>query len=406
MKKTLTLIMSMLIILSMLASCAQAEKSGSDTTNSETQPSSTLVIRNGPIEPDDAPELPTENEAYPTNTPDMSIKNKDPNPVCSSPITNIHDMSSDSLVADYLAGTWGVGKPLYSEDLRTSVAIYADGSLSYTYDGHINYYNDTAVKFVHQMSESPKGQSMMMPLPEDWKGEKVYVDLPDQKLPENAWTSSMAFDQGTFVQDQQGVTQYLRGKVIDHWETAVKEKSFMAVNRNGENYLMADDQLLRLIPGGTTEKVYDHVVDAKQDSLILHVLTLKDGALSQLRLFYNDGWEEVEIAQNITEARYGADSIIFTDRNGKSCMMFSYYYPHRKVDGAACFGQRTLDELEELWNSFTDYDVMTKTEDFVKRYATEVTLRIIGNDNDCSIDEHYNDDGSESGNNDGKNVSF
>lgn len=405
MKKTLALVMSMLIILSVLASCAQAEKSGSDTTNSETQPSSTLVIRNGPIEPDDAPELPTENEVYPTNTPDASIENKDSDPACLPPSTKIHDMSSDSLVADYLAGTWGVGEPLYSEDLRTSVAIYADGSLSYTYDGHINYYNDTAVKFVHQMTESPKGQSMMTPLPKDWQGEKVYVDLPDQKLPENAWASSATFDQGTFVQDQQSVTQYLRGKVIDHWEIAVEEKSLLAVDYNGENYLMADDQLLRLVPGGTTEKVYDHVVDAKQYASTLYVLTLKDGVLSQFRPFYNDRWEGIKIAQNVAEARYGANSTIFVDCDGKAYLAFSSY-SYRQVDSVACFGQRTLDELEELWNSFTDYDVMTKTEDFVKRYATEVTLRIIGNDNDCSIDEHYNDDGSESGNNDGKNVSF
>ncbi len=331
-------------------------------------------------------------ESHTSNKPDdaLALATKDENyPVQGSRQT--HSMEAASIVASYLAGEWEADQPLWSEDYSTRVAVQADGSLIYTLNEHINFYNDSEMLFAKQLAtyvppmtkdpENPDAEEdsspRTRPVPPTWPGEKVYVDLPEQTLPEGTWVSSYVVGEGTFVQNQQGVTLYHQGEVVDTWEAEVKEQSFLATRANyriGTNFLLADDQLLELVPGGATEVVYEHVVDAGHNAIpFISALTLNDGVLTEHYYWESHGWKDIEIAQNVAEARFGLGAAIFRDDDGLAYVATPRVYYYDPESTVVCVGDRTLDNLEGLWESFScAYGIHDKLSGFLAKYGTEI----------------------------------
>lgn len=380
MKKTLVLLIALILALS-VPGCGTT-KTPDDASAASKPVDANPVVTPTKLDPSGEPVCPKDPESpeklspsiYPTEAP-----------------KDIHSMKTDSLVADYLSGDWDAAHPLWSEDGTTHVMVYANGYLCYTDErSHLTFYNDSAKEMVSKLAKrlATPGETPA-PLPPNWQGEKVYVDLPEQKLPEGTFCSRYVVGDGTYVQNQQGVTLYRQGEIIDAWEASVEKQSYLATRPNshlGENFLLADDQLLHLVPGGVTEVVYDHVVDARAvHDFCLVLLTLEDGILSEHVYMANDRWlESVELGADISEARF-CDGVIFRDNEGKAYMATPYLISYESEVNVTCFGERTLDNLEGLWESF-DYSLGNKRmEKFIETYGLETRVIELNNhgDNDC-----------------------
>lgn len=282
----------------------------------------------------------------------------------------VHDMDTASLVADYLSGAWD-RSPQRSEDGLVKVTTYAYGFLVYTYyaDGDnsdlwdgVDFYNSDALDMAKRVAAGEDRQS----LPENWRGEKVYLDLPDQKLPEDALASYILRDVGTYVQTPDGVTLYYKQDVVDFWDIPAENGSLLSIQDGlcytSGNYARADDKFFELLEGGKTKVIYDHVIDADTDAIpSFIILTLKNGVLT-----VHDGrdgfgrsstltWTKKVIAKDVAEAclisrGIGSDGVGYRTNDGEAFAVFRFLDNHDGIsDDVASLGQMELDEIEKTW---------------------------------------------------------
>ena len=318
MKKLTFALLTLLLVLALIG-----YRSAVDTPQTDATAPTTVITDDQPTlnestadkDTDSKANTPTDNHTSTEPDDDLALAIKGENYPVQGP-RETHSMEAASIVASYLAGEWEADQPLWSEDYSTRVAVQADGSLIYTLNEHVNFCNDSEMLFARRLAaacepstaknpENPSAEANStkpapLPIPSSWPGEKVYIDLPNQVLPEGTWNSSYVVGEGTYVQTQQGVTLYRQGEVVDTWEVKVEDQSFLATRANyriGTNFLLADDRLLELVPGGTTEVVYDHVVDAGHNTVpFLIVLTIDDGVLAEHYYWEAYGWKDIEIA--------------------------------------------------------------------------------------------------------------
>lgn len=412
MKKLTFALLTLLLVLALIG-----YRSAVDTPQTDATAPTTVITDDQPTlnestadkDTDSKANTPTDNHTSTEPDDDLALAIKGENYPVQGP-RETHSMEAASIVASYLAGEWEADQPLWSEDYSTRVAAQADGSLIYTMNEHVNFCNDSEILFARRLAvacepptakdpENPSAEANStkpapMPIPSSWPGEKVYIDLPNQVLPEGTWNSSYVVGEGTYVQTQQGVTLYRQGEVVDTWNAKVEERTFLVTKLNcnlGENFLLTDDQLLRLVPGGTTEVVYDHVVDAGHNTVpFLIVLTIDDGVLAEHYYWESYGWKDIEIASDVTEARFGLGATIFRDDDGLTYVATPRIYCYDPESTVVCVGERTLDNLEGLWESFNDsYITPKKLTEFLTKYGTgTVTISDpVTSGNSCDSDD-------------------
>lgn len=377
MKKIAFLFLVLAVTLGLLSGCQANEPK--DTQHNEQPPSPTLEAKLDESEP--TPEAPSQ----PTGIVPMAPSREE--------YQLRDDLSVEALLAEYHEGSWNGSYSLQSRDDKKVVKLNDEGYLEYRCEGIIFYHSDAMEHLFGAVDDGVKV--------EDWNNSKVYVDLPEHTLPEDVWMTAYTLNEGTYVLDQHGVTLYRDEELLMNWEIDLGVDSsggeimvaLMAPAMNpikGSPNELAPVQLnigskiFQLNSDGTTSPSLENVLDLYYYGAVpfISALTLsEDGVLTMWDYGYdlNPVWQGLEVANEVAEARYGCNSVIYRTGDGLAYVVLKSQPSYEPAESCSlCLGSHQLDELDELWEKWLSVEgspiVLNEAlYDFAEQYCGQAT---------------------------------
>ena len=315
-----------------------------------------------------------------------------------------------AILATYQHGEWDGTTPIFSYDYGTMLEVDPyDGTLDYSYR-EISYkpeydvkglaytqYLDPPIFMVTGEYEDFQIKTNALAYDADYSSINsfqanvdIYLDLPNGTKDGFEDLLGMFYagpKVGMYIVLPDRIELYRRGVLIDTWECAVTTLTPNLICYDwgirteafaGETHAwIADDKIVRLLPGGKIETVLDGIVETYGiGEYSLLELALNDGKLTG----YNYVYGLVEIAENIASVDYAWDIALMTGTDGK-CYAFGsqdYMEMERQADRRVMAGEPLDNDLparllgDESWERYLELYDAGLLESFMDDIGSEV----------------------------------